>query len=206
MISFSRHVPAIDREDQNITNFARNACAALIGWVETDPGSCTLGGPLCCTKKPSHWGRDPTAWVRFTAENATKNETIGTKTVQSNASTTIDESTLIDRNVFNGNSTSLDDVVSDLTQLLVKKTTDSIANKDNLTMKGYRQSAAWIKMRDKAYQQFLAEVEKDPELKKKGSKTVTLPTGELIRFETPEAKFRRRRGTGSREAVIGKRG
>jgi hypothetical protein len=33
-----------------------------------------------------------------------------------------------------------------------------------------------------------------------------LPTGELIRFETPEAKFRRRRGTRSREAVIGKRG
>jgi len=272
-------VEAFDREDQNITNFARTACAALIGWVETDPGSCMYGGPLCCTKKPSHWVRDASAWARFTAaqikignqrrtqvenylkmcnfsakvsttneppassavsgtannssqpkvniqqmgnnlnkmatqnmvsnfgKSATKSETSIRKPIQSNASTSIDEPTLIDRKVFNQNSTSLDDVVSDLTQLLVKKTADSIANKDNLTMKGYRQSAAWIKMRDKAYQQFLAEVEKDPELKKKGSKMVTLPTGELILFETPEAIERRKKiPIRYRSAVMGVRG
>jgi hypothetical protein len=139
-------------------------------------------------------------------KSAKKSETSIRKPIQSNASTSIDEPTLIDRKVFNQNSTSLDEVVSDLTQLLVKKTADSIANKDNLTMKSYRESAAWIKMRDKAYEQFLAEVEKDPELKKKGSKMVTLPTGELILFETPEAIRRKNIHRQNAVPTFGRRG
>ena len=352
-------VEDFDLEDQALTNFTRNACTALSGWVEIDPGSCNLGGPLCCTAKPSHWTRDASAWSRFKSaqtkigeqrkaqveaylkrcsstskvsttgqSTATSTEVQGSNTnntlsnrsatqqqrsstssssintsnqqtgfpkISSTSSTQQLPATAIQQNrVQNSfleelsrketekqmlqdqlnikaqNNFTIQQLGNDLTKLANKKMVDNfgsdvrqsntfitnplqsnsssnssgkskmseikeltgnssslddfsldaqltntpppvIPNTDNTNLLplglSRDKSPEWKEMWLKEYQKFLAEVEKDPALKRVGSKVVRMPNGELILFETKEAVLNRiRRNIRTRESVMGHRG
>lgn len=337
-------IAEFDREDQNLPNFARTACAALNGWVEVVPGTCGRGGPLCCPANPSHWRRDNSAWSRFKAEQSqigdkrkaqveavlkrcdestknrapkeqkpaqstTTNPSPGTSVKNNNptnrppntnqsaspgyspnaspgfpnvstpsqaqqqqeaarrqeAQQRVYQEELIrkeeekkrlqnqidtkaqmnlsmqqlgndlnaianrrmledfgkdvkldqNKNISNplstngksSNSTnpvetkmltknagSLDDfTVEEPSSTANKKQADKITSpaiteKAAPVLTRNREDPAWKKMYDEAYQKFLQDVKKDPELKKKGTQAVRLPNGELIIFQTPENK------------------
>jgi hypothetical protein len=294
-------IEGYDREDQALTSFTRNACAALSGWVEINPGTCTLGGPFCCTAKPSHWRSDITAWSRFIAaqtkignqrkaeveaftnrcsssakvsttnqqkefppsttasqvqqqsqlasqpsavnvqqfskemsKTATQNMlanfgknlsqpgTNNPKPVQSTTSSSTDKSTLTEL-IDIAKDISKDINISkimrtyelandDLTKDPQDKENGVIPQSDALPLMYQNRSPEWKEMWRKEYQKFLAEVEKDPELKKKGTKMVIFPSGEKILFETTEAMLKRRkipirsRIDGMRTDAMGKRG
>lgn len=351
-------VEDFDLEDQALTNFARNACAALSGWVEIDPGSCNLGGPLCCTAKPSHWTRDASAWSRFKSAQTkigeqrkaqveaylkrcsstskvsttgqppatstevkgsntqntfsnrsatqqqtsstssssiyTSNQQTGFPKISSSASTQQLPAAAIQQNTIQNafleelsrketekqmlqdqlnlkaqNNFTIQQLGNDLTQLANKKMVDNfgsdvrqnntfitnplqsnsssnsnglskmselkeltgkssslddfsldtqltatpppvipLTDNTNLLPLGLSRdiSPEWKEMWEKEYQKFLTEVEKDPELKKKGSKLVKLPNGQIILFETPDAKMKRLRMNRSKASGMGHRG
>jgi len=354
-------IAEFDRDDQNLPNFARAACAALNGWIEVVPGTCGRGGPLCCPAKPSHWTRDNSAWSRFKAEQSqigdkrkaqieavlkrcdestksrapkeqkpaqstTINPTPGTSVKNNNPTnrppnanqsaspgyspnaspgfpnvpTTsqaqqqqeaarrqeaqqrayqeelirkeeekkrlqnqIDTKAQMNltmqqlgndlnaianrrmledfgkdvksdqnRNIYNPlsangpsssstnpaetkkltkNASSLDDFTvdepapSNKNKEAGKTTSPVITEKGAPVLTPNREDPAWKKMYDEAYQKFLQDVEKDPELKKRGTKVVRLPNGEMILLYTPEKRKRTLR-IRSKPAVMGVRG
>ena len=286
-------IEGYDREDQALTSFTRNACAALSGWVEINPGTCTLGGPFCCTAKPSHWRSDITAWSRFIAaqtkignqrkaeveaftnrcsssakvsttnqqkefspsttasqvqqqsqlasqpsavnvqqfskemsKTATQNMlanfgrnlsqpgTNNPKPVQSTTSTdkfTLTEIADIAKEIAKDMTIEkLMDVdgftVNDLTKDTSIKISSVKYSWEPIDMPARDRSPEIKQMIEQEYKKFLSDIEKNPELKNKGSRLIRLPSGEKILFETLEAHLKRRRTLHSKPAVMGVRG
>lgn len=282
-----------DREDQALKSFTRNACAALSGWVEIDPGTCTLGGPFCCTAKPSHWRSDVTAWSRFIAaqtkignqrkaevESYTKRcsssakvsttnqqnefpKTTSVSPVQqqtqmasqvskvnvqqfskemsktatqkmlanfgkdvsqpgTNTPQPIQSTTSTDKSTLTEIADIAKEIAKDMTIEKLMRTYDfkvEDLTKDTLTKPSITQNP-WNPLemltRDRSpeikqlieqeYKKFLSDIEKNPELKNKGSRLIRLPNGENVLLETWEAHWKRNRIKTSKPAVFGVRG